>query len=212
MPKYKLVFLGDVAVGKTAIVNRFMNDVFNEDYQATIGIDFLSKTMEVDGRMVRLQLWDTAGQERFRSLIPNYIRDSSIAVVVFDVASEPSFANVEKWVQDVKAERGESAVVMFVGNKLDKADERKVSTEAAAAKAKELGGEYLETSAKTGENIQGLFDKIAEVLPTLDTRQSLPVVKKDVIEIRRNDTPAEAAPAAASSTPPPAAPVKECKC
>ncbi|GJN10972.1 hypothetical protein PR202_ga29123 [Eleusine coracana subsp. coracana] len=88
LAKYKLVFLGDQSVGKTSIITRFMYDKFDTTYQATIGIDFLSKTMYLEDRTVRLQLWDTAGQERFRSLIPSYIRDSSVAVVVFDVSSK----------------------------------------------------------------------------------------------------------------------------
>ncbi|MFS7949361.1 putative small GTP-binding protein [Helianthus anomalus] len=88
LAKYKLVFLGDQSVGKTSIITRFMYDKFDTTYQATIGIDFLSKTMYLEDRTVRLQLWDTAGQERFRSLIPSYIRDSSVAVIVYDVASE----------------------------------------------------------------------------------------------------------------------------
>ncbi len=87
--KYKIVFLGDQSVGKTSIITRFMYDSFDKNYQSTIGIDFLSKTMYLENdRSLRLQLWDTAGQERFRSLIPSYIRDSSVAVVVYDVSSK----------------------------------------------------------------------------------------------------------------------------
>ncbi|KAH8054516.1 hypothetical protein JL722_8867 [Aureococcus anophagefferens] len=91
LAKYKLVFLGDQGVGKTCIINRFVYDSFDKNYQATIGIDFLSKTMYLEDRTVRLQLWDTAGQERFRSLIPSYIRDSSVAVVVYDTTARASF-------------------------------------------------------------------------------------------------------------------------
>ena len=87
LEKYKLVFLGDPGVGKTSIITRFMYDTFDSTYQATIGIDFLSKTMYLEDRTIRLQLWDTAGQERFRSLIPSYIRDSSVAVIVYDLTS-----------------------------------------------------------------------------------------------------------------------------
>mmetsp|Transcript_5111 Transcript_5111/g.2875 ORF Transcript_5111/g.2875 Transcript_5111/m.2875 type:complete len:97 (-) Transcript_5111:1000-1290(-) len=85
--KYKLVFLGDQSVGKTSIINRFVYDTFDANYGPTIGIDFLSKTINLDDRVVRLQLWDTAGQERFRGLIPSYIRDSSVAVAVYDVTN-----------------------------------------------------------------------------------------------------------------------------
>uniref|UniRef100_A0A1B0EW67 Putative gtpase rab6/ypt6/ryh1 small g protein n=1 Tax=Lutzomyia longipalpis TaxID=7200 RepID=A0A1B0EW67_LUTLO len=86
--KFKLVFLGEQSVGKTSLITRFMYDSFDNTYQATIGIDFLSKTMYLEDRTVRLQLWDTAGQERFRSLIPSYIRDSTVAVVVYDITSK----------------------------------------------------------------------------------------------------------------------------
>ena len=87
LSKYKCVFLGDVGSGKTSIIKSFMYGSFDQNYQATIGIDFLSKTMYLEDRTVRLQIWDSAGQERFRSLIPSYIRDSSVAVVVYDITS-----------------------------------------------------------------------------------------------------------------------------
>merc|ERR1712039_959374 len=115
MAKYKLVFLGDQSVGKTSLITRFMYDKFDTTYQATIGIDFLSKTMYLEDRTVRLQLWDTAGQERFRSLIPSYIRDSTVAVVVYDITNRASFLNTAKWVEDVRTERGKDVVIILVG-------------------------------------------------------------------------------------------------
>lgn len=133
--------------------------------QATIGIDFLSKTMYLEDRTVRLQLWDTAGQERFRSLIPSYIRDSNVAVVVYDVTNVASFKSTPTWVEDVRTERGEDVVIVLVGNKTDKTDERHVSTEDGEARAKELDILFMETSAKAGFNIKPLFRKIAQSLP-----------------------------------------------
>ncbi|GJD09173.1 Ras-related protein RABH1d [Galdieria sulphuraria] len=106
-----------------------MYDKFDNNYQATIGIDFLSKTMYLEDRTVRLQLWDTAGQERFRSLIPSYIRDSSVAVIVYDVTNRASFLSVNRWLEEVKNERGEDVVLVLVGNKTDQAERRQVSTE-----------------------------------------------------------------------------------
>ena len=135
--RYKLVFLGEQGVGKTCIINRFVYDSFDRNYQATIGIDFLSKTMYLEDRTVRLQLWDTAGQERFRSLIPSYIRDSSVAVVVYDTTSRASFLSSSKWVDDIRSERGDDVVIMLVGNKTDLADQRQVSVEEGLAKASE---------------------------------------------------------------------------
>ncbi len=126
--KYKLVFIGDQSVGKTSIISRFQYDTFDDHYQTTIGIDFVSKTVPVDDGTVRLQLWDTAGQERFRSLIPSYIRDSHVAVVVFDITNRESFESTAKWIADARAQRGNDVVIVLVGNKTDLADNRQVST------------------------------------------------------------------------------------
>jgi len=163
--KYKLVFLGDEATGKTSIITRFMYDHFDNTYQATIGIDFLSKTMYLDDRIVRLQLWDTAGQERFRSLIPSYIRDSSVAIIVYDITNRASFLNTTKWIEDVRAERGHDVVITLVGNKTDLSDRRQVSTEEGEEKSRELEVMFIESSAKAGFNIKALFRKVAMALP-----------------------------------------------
>ncbi|OXT10122.1 hypothetical protein B9K03_11710, partial [Rothia sp. Olga] len=96
LSKYKIVFLGEQGVGKTSLITRFMYDTFDDHYQATIGIDFLSKTMYLDDKTIRLQLWDTAGQERFRSLIPSYIRDSRVAIIVYDITKKKSFEFIDK--------------------------------------------------------------------------------------------------------------------
>uniref|UniRef100_A0A7S1TP34 Uncharacterized protein n=2 Tax=Phaeomonas parva TaxID=124430 RepID=A0A7S1TP34_9STRA len=168
LAKYKLVFLGDQNVGKTSIITRFMYDNFDKNYQATIGIDFLSKTMYLDDRTVRLQLWDTAGQERFRSLIPSYIRDSSVAVVVYDITNSASFLNTSKWIEDVRNERGDDVLIVLVGNKTDMADRRAVSVEEGEDKARADGIMFMETSAKAGYNIKALFKKIAVSLPGME--------------------------------------------
>merc|ERR1711907_394343 len=148
LSKYKLVYLGDQRVGKTSIITRFMYDTFDNTYQGTIGIDFLSKTMYLEDRTVRLQLWDTAGQERFRSLIPSYIRDSSVAIVVYDITNRASFANTVRWIKDVRAERDSDVIMVLVGNKTDLSEKRQVTVEEGEAKAKELGVMFIETSAK----------------------------------------------------------------
>uniref|UniRef100_A0A4W4EGC4 RAB41, member RAS oncogene family n=1 Tax=Electrophorus electricus TaxID=8005 RepID=A0A4W4EGC4_ELEEL len=152
--KFKLVFLGEQSVGKTSLITRFMYDSFDNTYQATIGIDFLSKTMYLEDRTVRLQLWDTAGQERFRSLIPSYIRDSTVAVVVYDITNVNSFQQTSKWIDDVRTERGSDVIIMLVGNKTDLADKRQITIEEGEQRAKELSVMFIETSAKTGYNVK----------------------------------------------------------
>ncbi len=164
-----------------------MYDSFDNMYQATIGIDFLSKvptttspphpfkimtplaqTMYLEDRTVRLQLWDTAGQERFRSLIPSYIRDSSVAVVVYDISSLKSFQNTRKWVDDVRGERGNDVIIVLVGNKTDLGDKREVTQQMGEDEAKRCGALFVETSAKVGANVKALFRRIAQALPGME--------------------------------------------
>jgi Ras-related protein Rab-6A len=165
--RLKVIVLGDQAVGKSSIVARFMYDAYDRHYRATLGIDFLTKLVTVDGRTVRLQLWDTAGTERFRSLIPAYIRNSAGAIVVFDVTSRESFINTTRWIDDVRQERGEDSGIVFflVGNKIDLGEKRAVTTEEGEARAREIGAAYCEVSAKTGANIKQLFRRVSTTIP-----------------------------------------------
>lgn len=183
--KYKLVFLGEQSVGKTSIITRFMYDSFDSNYQATIGIDFLSKVMYLEDRTVRLQLWDTAGQERFRSLIPSYIRDSTVAVVVYDITNVDSFHLTDKWVEEVRTERGSDVIVVLVGNKTDLGDKRQVSQEEGEQKSKDLNSVFIETSAKTGYNIKQMFRTVTQKLPGLEKTDK--VNFEETVEI--NDVP-----------------------
>ncbi|KAM4546957.1 ras-related protein Rab-6A isoform 1-T1 [Fundulus diaphanus] len=185
--KFKLVFLGEQSVGKTSLITRFMYDSFDNTYQATIGIDFLSKTMYLEDRTIRLQLWDTAGQERFRSLIPSYIRDSAAAVVVYDITNVNSFQQTTKWIDDVRTERGSDVIIMLVGNKTDLADKRQITTEEGEQRAKEMNVLFIETSAKTGYNVKQLFRRVAAALPGMDTTQDKN--KEDMINIQLEKPP-----------------------
>merc|ERR1711976_127868 len=179
--KYKVVFLGKQSVGKTSLITRFMYDSFDNTYQATIGIDFLSKTMYLEDRTVRLQLWDTAGQERFRSLIPSYIRDSTVAVVVYDVTNINSFQQTNKWIDDVRTERGTDVIIVLVGNKTDLADKRQVSIDEGERRAKELNVMFIETSAKTGYNVKQLFRRVAAALSGMEPKEQNPDQMTEVV-------------------------------
>ncbi|KAM9539807.1 ras-related protein Rab-6A isoform 2-T2 [Salvelinus alpinus] len=185
--KFKLVFLGEQSVGKTSLITRFMYDSFDNTYQATIGIDFLSKTMYLEDRTIRLQLWDTAGQERFRSLIPSYIRDSAAAVVVYDITNVNSFQQTTKWIDDVRTERGSDVIIMLVGNKTDLADKRQVAIEEGERKAKELNVMFIETSAKAGYNVKQLFRRVAAALPGMESTQDKS--REDMIDIKLEKPP-----------------------
>uniref|UniRef100_A0A8D2JE39 RAB6B, member RAS oncogene family n=1 Tax=Varanus komodoensis TaxID=61221 RepID=A0A8D2JE39_VARKO len=131
---------------------------------------------------VRLQLWDTAGQERFRSLIPSYIRDSTVAVVVYDITNLNSFQQTSKWIDDVRTERGSDVIIMLVGNKTDLADKRQITIEEGEQRAKELNVMFIETSAKTGYNVKQLFRRVASALPGMESVQEKS--KEGMIDIK----------------------------
>ena len=124
--------------------------------------------MYLEDRTVRLQLWDTAGQERFRSLIPSYIRDSSVAVVVYEICCRMSFLITCLWVYDVRCERGNDVIIVLVVNKTDLGDRREVTQQMGEEEAKRCGAIFVETSAKVGANVKALFRRIAQALPGME--------------------------------------------
>lgn len=155
---YKIIFLGDQCVGKSSILNRFYQDRFEPEYQATIGLDFHSKNATINGSNVRLLLYDTAGQEKFKSLIPMYIRDANIIIVVYDITLKDSFTHTAHWVNETKDLKRDDAIFCLVGNKIDLEDKRTVSTKEGEDYAKEKGFLFMEVSAKSGNGIQELFN------------------------------------------------------
>ncbi|KAL7721556.1 Rab family GTPase [Entamoeba marina] len=169
--KQKVVFLGDSSVGKTCIIGRFMTGDFDTGYDATIGTDFSTKTMTIKNTSIQLQIWDTAGQERYRSLIPSYIRDSSAAVIVYDINNRQSFEDIDKWVEDVRSiETGE--IFLFILHKKE-----------AMSKAEYHQCDCFETSAKTNVNVTELFmaitEKLMAIKPTRnDSIETIEIKKK----------------------------------
>ena len=159
IPKYKLIFLGDQNVGKSCILNRFMNDTFTEEYQATIGLDFQSKNVQIDNQDIHLLLYDTAGQEKFRSLIPMYTRDSNIILLVYEINNKDSFLHLPDWINDLTNVNKDDVIFALVGNKIDLEESRQVSPEEGQKFAEEHGYIFQEVSAKTGDGFSDLFYK-----------------------------------------------------
>ena len=159
IPKFKLIFLGDQSVGKSCIMNRFMNDTFTEEYQATIGLDFQSKNVQIDNQDIHLLLYDTAGQEKFRSLIPMYTRDANIILLVYDITSKDSFTHIPEWIKDLTNIKIEEVIFALVGNKNDLDENRAVTIEEGQKFAQEHDFIFQETSAKTGDGFSELFYK-----------------------------------------------------
>jgi small GTP-binding protein len=162
---FKLVLLGDAAVGKSCLVVRFVRDEFFEFQEPTIGAAFLTQTVALDDATVKFEIWDTAGQERYRSLAPMYYRGAAAAIVVYDVTDVDSFNGAKSWVKELQRRGDPNVVIALAGNKADLDNRSGVSFEEANAYAEENDILHLETSAKNGTNVKALFVEIANRLP-----------------------------------------------
>ena len=156
--KLKLIVVGNQGTGKSSILNRFVNETFDENYQATIGLDFHSKNITIHDQDVRLIIYDTAGQEKFRSLIPMYIREAQIILFIYDISDKESFDSIPKWIQQVNDVINKEVVFALIGNKLDLESNRKVTFEEGKKLAEKNNYVFQEVSAKTGDNFEKLFE------------------------------------------------------
>ncbi|KXX76101.1 Ras-related protein Rab-8A [Madurella mycetomatis] len=157
----KLLLIGDSGVGKSCCLLRFSEDSFTPSFITTIGIDFKIRTIELDGKRVKLQIWDTAGQERFRTITTAYYRGAMGILLVYDVTDERSFNNIRTWFANVEQHATEGVNKILIGNKCDWEEKRVVSTERGQQLADELGIPFLEVSAKTNTNIDQAFYSLA---------------------------------------------------
>ena len=160
--RHKIIFVGDACTGKTSIINRIIDNPFNDTYEVSIGIDFMSKNIRFRGQNIKIQIWDSAGQEKYKGLIPSYVRNSSIVFIVYDVANRDTFNNVENWISFVK--NIEKTTLILCGNKVDLS--REVETKEGQELASKEGILFFECSAKTNENIKNMFFSSIAVLPT----------------------------------------------
>ena len=150
---FKLILIGSSGVGKTSILQRYIQKIFYDDYTCTIGVDFFMKSMKIDDKLIKLQLWDTAGTEKFKSITTGYYRGANAAFIVFDLTSRASFDAVPKWIEAYYRTNNENEKnVVLIGNKSDLEELREVSTEEAQSYAEINNMAYFETSAKLSVN------------------------------------------------------------
>ena len=169
----KLVLLGDSGVGKSSIAMRYVNNVFSESFEVTIGGGYLQQIVRLkDGTSLKLDIWDTGGQERYRALLQLYYRDADAALITYDVTNARSLENCEYWVNELRRTE-ENCILCLVANKIDVPDEeKKVDQRAAQEFAEKFGMILVETSAKTGENINKLFETVAQEIVNKKNLQS----------------------------------------
>ena len=162
---FKVIIIGDQGVGKSCLSIKVSRNYFEDFYSPTVGFEFVSFNVRVEDKNIKLQIWDTCGQEVYRSLISSFYRSASLAIIVYSIDSEDSFNNLEKWLNDIKTQSNPDIKIFLIGNKADLEDKRKIS--------KEIGEKFcndhklsffIETSAKTGFNVQNVFIQVAKEL------------------------------------------------
>lgn len=170
---FKVVVIGDSAVGKTQMLSRFAKNEFCFDSKSTIGVEFQTRTVTINGKLIKAQIWDTAGQERYRAVTSAYYRGALGAMLVYDITKRQTFDHVARWIEELRSHADNSIVVMLIGNKGDLVDQRVVHTEDAVEFAEDQGLFFSETSAFSGENVNSAFFKLLEEINKVVSKRSL---------------------------------------
>lgn len=167
---FKFIIIGDEAVGKTCLLLQFTDKRYRTTHQVTVGVEFGSKTVEVGGKIIKLQCWDTAGQDRFRSIVRSYYRGAAGALLVYDITRRESFEHVTQWLTEARNNADPDLVITLVGNKCDKVADRQVAFEEGQAFAQHHGLYFLETSAVTGHMVDQAFHVTARLVDQKNAR------------------------------------------
>ena len=161
---FKVLILGDSFVGKTNMLKRFLNDEFDMNTKETVGVEFGSKNFILGEKkdIIKAQIWDTAGQERYRSVTKAYYKGAKGALLVYDITRKSTFENIDNWLIDLRTNADKDILILLIGNKSDLSDKREISEEEARTKAEQYNIAFLETSAKSGDNVDKAFTQLIE--------------------------------------------------
>ncbi|KAI0818498.1 GTPase [Irpex lacteus] len=170
---FKVVLIGDSGVGKSNLLSRFTRNEFNLESKSTIGVEFATRSLAIDGKTVKAQIWDTAGQERYRAITSAYYRGAVGALLVYDISKHATYTNVTRWLKELRDHADSNIVIMLVGNKSDLKHLRAVPTEEAKSFAAENGLSFIETSALDASNVEGAFQTILTDIYRIVSSKSL---------------------------------------
>ena len=181
----KVVLLGDTAVGKSCLTARFVRNTFSAFEEPTIGAAFLAKNIDVNGNRIKLEIWDTAGQERYRSLAPMYYRGALAAIVVYDITQKYTLNGAKNWIKELKI-NAPNCIIVLVANKCDLKHQREITNQEVKEYATQNSIIHIETSAKSGHNIERLFNIIGEEIPI---REKSEVGEGNVLQLKEATRP-----------------------
>ncbi|KAH6788711.1 RAB GTPase-like protein A1F [Perilla frutescens var. frutescens] len=172
---FKLVLIGDSGVGKSNLLSRFARNEFSLESKSTIGVEFATRSIRVDDKIIKAQIWDTAGQERYRAITSAYYRGAVGALLVYDVTRHVTFENVERWLKELRDHTDQNIVIMLVGNKADLRHLRAVSTEDGQAFAEREKTYFMETSALESLNVENSFTEVLTQIYHVVSRKALDI-------------------------------------
>ena len=155
---FKYIIIGDPSVGKSNLLMKFAHNKFTEEYQTTIGVEFGAKNIHLNDQTYRIQIWDTAGQENFRSITRAYYKNCVCAMIVYDITCRESFEHIQNWLQDIRDQSPKTVLIVLIGNKIDLEDKRIISYDEGKDFASKNDLLFMETSAKTGERVDEIFE------------------------------------------------------
>lgn len=178
--RLKVIFIGNIAVGKTSIIKNLLGQKFDDEYEASVGVDFFSLSKKFKGKLIKIQMWDTAGQEKYRSLIPNYVRGAALIFLVYDISDQQSFEDLPNWISFIN--EYEHTNIALVGNKTDLEAKRKVKKEEGQKFAEENNLDFFEVSAKNDStNLQNMLYSAIANLPSVQNIASERTTKEEII-------------------------------
>ena len=176
---FKVLLIGNSGVGKSSLLLRFADDVFTDNFMPTIGVDFKIRTIEVDGKTIKLQIWDTAGQERFKTITASYYKGAHGIMVTYDLTDRESFSAIENWMNEVEKNASDNISRILLGNKSDLEDARKVTTDEGKDLSEHYNVRFIETSAKDCKNVEEAFVTMAR---EIKSRVAISQPKRNVSE------------------------------
>ena len=182
---FKVLLVGNSDVGKSSLILRYVDQVWNDVFVPTIGVDFKVKSLEIENKSIKLQIWDTAGQERFRNVISSYFKGAHGILLIFDITSRDSFKELENWLAEVEKNASTQILKILIGNKCDLEEEREISKDEGEAFAMRNGMQYIETSAKINTNVNEAFEALSKIMVEYYSKKSSAINENKTIKMNK---------------------------
>ena len=182
---FKVLLVGNSVVGKSSLILRYVDQIWNDVFVPTIGVDFKVKSLEIENKSIKLQIWDTAGQERFRNVISSYFKGAHGILLIFDITSRDSFKELENWLVEVEKNASTQILKILIGNKCDLEEEREISKDEGEAFAMRNGMQYIETSAKINTNVNEAFEALSKIMVEYYSKKSSAINENKNIKMNK---------------------------